>query len=255
MKIYRKKWERLKAIFFQQGFAIVISRFFWRIVYGIPLLDSLLEKYILKGSLERRFTYIYKMNFWNSLDSASGGGSAKIVTANLRANLPGLINDFQVRSICDAPCGDFTWMREVIANIDINYMGVDVVPDLISRLKPYVDDQTLFKCGDIRSFDFNGYDLILVRDCLFHFSYQDINFFLKNLSMHDYRYLLTTSYYPDPTFENRDIATGDFRRVDLLAPPFSFPGDFRSQIADWAEPESQRYLYLWEKNQVPIQLS
>lgn len=249
------KLNHLDRILSQQGFKTVASRFFWRIAYGIPLLGTILKKYILAGSLERRFTYIYKMNFWNNIESASGGGSTKVVTANLKIALPQLIQDLQINSICDAPCGDYSWMREVISDLKIKYTGVDIVPDLIARLKPLENSDVIFKCGDITSFDFNGFDLVLVRDCLFHFSYQEINLFLSNLSTHNYKYLLTTSYYPDSGFKNLDIVTGDFRRIDLLAPPFNFPGDFKSQIADWAEPESRRYLYLWDRNQVPTRLS
>jgi hypothetical protein len=255
MKNIEKRLKKLRMALLQIGFVHFISRLFFRVIYKFRFLVVLLERFILKGSLERRFSYIYKLNFWNNLESASGGGSTKTITANLRAMLPKLLADFQVKSLCDAPCGDFTWMREIITNLDIKYTGVDIVPDLIDRLKPFSNDHIYFEHGDIRSFDFNGFDLILVRDCLFHFSYEDIDLFLKNLSNCDYRYLLTTSYYPDFSFENRDIATGDFRRIDLLSPPFDFPRKFIYEVSDWAEPESRRYLYLWEKNQVPIQLS
>ena len=248
-------FNKTRIVLLQQGFVPFFSKLFFRIVYALPFLALLLERFILKGSLERRFSYIYKLNFWNNLESASGGGSTKNVTTNLRARLPNLLVNFQVKTLCDAPCGDFTWMREIITNLDIKYTGVDIVPDLIDKLKPFANDQIYFEHGDIRSFDFNGFDLILVRDCLFHFSYEDIDLFLKNLSKCDYKYLLTTSYYPDFDFENKDIATGDFRRIDLLSPPFNFPHKFINEVADWAEPESRRYLYLWEKNQVPIQLS
>ena len=83
----------------------------------------------------------------------------------------------------------------------------------------------------------------------------DIDKFLKNLSKSSYKYLLTTSYLPSVDYKNRDISTGDFRKIDLLAPPFSFPSDPKAKIADWVEPESPRYLLLWEKNQVPINLN
>jgi hypothetical protein len=250
-----ERLKKMRMVLSQQGFTPFIFRLFFRVVYAIPFLVSLLESFILKGSLERRFSYIYKLNFWNNLESASGGGSTKNVTTNLRAALPNLLANFQIKTLCDAPCGDFTWMREIITDVDIQYTGVDIVPDLIDRLKPFANDHIKFVQGDIRTFDFSGFDLILVRDCLFHFSYKDIELFLQNLSNCEYKYLLTTSYYPDFDFENKDITTGDFRRIDLLSVPFNFPRKFTNAIADWAEPESRRYLYLWEKNQVPIQLS
>jgi len=195
------------------------------------------------------------MNYWNNLESVSGAGSTLTATESVRAQLPVLIKNYKIESICDAPCGDFLWMRDVIASLDVKYKGVDIVPNLVESLKSLETDSTTFEWGDIRTFDFNGFDLIFVRDCLFHFSYQDVGEFLRNLEMTSYKYLLTTSYFPDSTFKNKDIATGFFRHIDLLAPPFNFPQDYLSSIADWVEPESRMYLYLWEKSQVPTELS
>lgn len=255
MKIRSAKLKSILRILLEQDFLTFLKRFLWRIIYRTPFFESIIGKRIRKGTLERRFSYIYKFNYWNNFESASGAGSSKIVTENLRANLPDLIHKFQIKTLCDAPCGDFNWMKDVIENIDVIYTGVDIVPDLIDKLKRFENNHIFFQQGDITSFNFDGFDLILVRDCLFHFSYDDIDSFLYNLSRHNYRYLLTTSYFPDASFENRNIETGDFRRIDLLAAPFNFPSDFIAQISDWVPPESRRYLYLWDKNQVPVKLS
>ena len=254
MKSFKQLSQRGYSIIKQKGLRNFLARTIWRFIYKIPGIRSILERYILKGDLQSRFIAIHKTNYWNSLESVSGSGSTLKATENLRAKLPDLIKRFGIESLCDAPCGDFSWIRDVILDLDIVYKGVDVVPDLITSLQNFANERITFECGDIRTHDFNKFDLMLIRDCLFHLSYKDIDLVLKNLSQQNYKYLLTTSYLPDSTFINVDIETGGFRHIDLLSAPFNFPNNYTTSIADWLEPESIRYLYMWEKNQVPTAL-
>jgi hypothetical protein len=61
-------------------------------------------------SRERLFTNIYRSNHWGGADSVSGGGSDLEQTSALRAALPGVLQRLGVRTLLDAPCGDFHWM-------------------------------------------------------------------------------------------------------------------------------------------------
>jgi hypothetical protein len=54
-----------------------------------------------------------------------GYGSTLKATENLRLFLPGLLRMLNVRTLLDAPCGDFNWMRKVVLD-DIAYIGMDV---------------------------------------------------------------------------------------------------------------------------------
>ena len=65
-------------------------------------------------------------------------------------------------------------------------------------------------------------DLLMVRDCLFHLSYSDINKFLKNIANVNYKYLLTTTHMLDKKFVNKDIKSANFRLIDLFKEPFNF---------------------------------
>ena len=44
-----------------------------------------------------------------------------------------LINQFKVTSILDAPCGDFYWMNHVMKNLKIEYLGEDIVTEIINE--------------------------------------------------------------------------------------------------------------------------
>ena len=62
-------------------------------------------------------------------------------------------------------------------------------------------------------------DLIFCRDCLVHLSYEHINKALANIKKSKSKYLLTTTFVE--TERNYDIATGDWRPLNLIKSPFS----------------------------------
>lgn len=64
-------------------------------------------------------------------------------------------------------------------------------------------------------------DLLLCRDCLFHFRKKDIFLALDRIKRSGSTYLLTPINMG--VTQNRDIVTGEFRRLNLQIPPFSFP--------------------------------
>jgi hypothetical protein len=71
------------------------------------------------------------------------------MTESVRNLLPVLIEDFHIKSILDAPCGDFSWMSKVNLR-GINYVGVDIVKPLIVDLqKKYTCVDISFACLDI----------------------------------------------------------------------------------------------------------
>jgi hypothetical protein len=84
-------------------------------------------------NLEEKFTIIYERNAWGGAESVSGSGSSLRMTQNVRNSLPSLIETFAVKSIFDAPCGDFNWMK-LINLQNISYIGGDIVKPLILDL-------------------------------------------------------------------------------------------------------------------------
>src|SRR5512145_2227246 len=84
--------------------------------------------------LARRFERIHETNLWGADTSVSGVGSELEATAAIRERLPGLLKEFGVRSMLDAPCGDHRWMASLDLEID-RYVGVDIVPSIIEALQ------------------------------------------------------------------------------------------------------------------------
>lgn len=208
------------------------------------------RRMLASNSIEHRFTWIYKRNHWGNCESVSGPGSTLRYTENLRKHLPLLFSEYKVRKVLDAPCGDFNWMKEVVKEIDIHYVGADIVPQLVeSNNALYKSEHVGFIHADITNGALPAVDLMICRDCLFHFSYADIAKFINNFCQSDIPYLLTTTHINKSDFENKDIKTSEFRLIDLHKPPFFFPEPLFS-IDDWVEPHPARQMRLWSKGQV-----
>jgi SAM-dependent methyltransferase len=164
-----------------------------------------------------RFAKIYHQNQWGSEESVSGTGSEMANTAEIRAKLPDVFRNFDIKSILDLPCGDFNWIRHVIADAKIDYIGGDIVAELIeSNRKKYPDYR--FEVIDLINDDLPKSDLVLVRDEMVHFPIDDIHKAITNIIRSGSRYLLATSF---PGRENHDIEMGDWRPINLEASPFN----------------------------------
>lgn len=186
------------------------------------------QKILGLGSRKDRFTEIYRKNFWQGLESKSGAGSDLKQTRSIRSALPGITARYQIASIVDAPCGDFNWMQHTLAELGCDYIGLDIVEDLIkSNVERYQNQKVSFRQADLCADPLPAGDLYIVRDFLFHLSYADIDRFLQNLAQCDYKYLLTTNHPVGAPgdFANRDILTGEYRRIDLFSAPFDFQPD------------------------------
>ena len=201
-------------------------------------------------SVEERFTWIYENNKWGEAESVSGPGSTISHTKSLRRNLPHLVKRYRIRSMLDAPCGDFNWMKCVLAKLNVNYIGGDIVNSLIARnRKEFASEKVRFIKIDIINDELPSADLMICRDCLFHFCHADIVRFLHNFISSHITYLLTTSYVLQLGEENKDILTGEFRVLDLRAEPYGFPEPIEF-IDDYLAPGRERYMMLWSRDQI-----
>ena len=204
-------------------------------------------------SVEERFNKIYSTNYWFDNESRSGTGSSLRSTENIRFHLPKIIETFNIKKLFDAPCGDFNWMSQVLKSIEIDYLGSDIVKDLIVSNKKYENDKIKFSKLDIIVDKLPTSDLMICRDCLFHFSYKDIFLFLNNFLSSDIKYILLTSHLnTEHKFENKDIVTGDFRKIDLFSKPFNFEKNYIYSFDDKDKLEIQHFkqMYLFSKLQI-----
>lgn len=170
------------------------------------------------------FTEIYRDGTWRELapgcESHSGAGSTLAATENVRAWLPLLLERLHAKVLLDAPCGDCNWMRHV--DLPTAYIGVDVVEELIEKNREeYALPGIRFRCLDLLTDELPRADVILCRDCLVHFSYQDVCRAVANFKKSGSEWLVATTY--TKRTGNRLVQTGKWSPYCMTLPPFSFP--------------------------------
>ena len=167
------------------------------------------------------FQRIFRQNLWGNCDSVSGEGSNLERTRAVRSALPALVERYVVRSMLDAPCGDFFWMKEVALE-GVAYIGADIVPELIARdTELYASPLRRFILCDLVEEALPRADLIVCRDCLVHLSYHETRRAVDNFRRSGATWLLTTTFTAPR--ENQDIATGEWRPINLERAPYGFP--------------------------------
>jgi hypothetical protein len=121
----------------------------------------------------------------------------------------------------DLPCGDFHWISHVPMD-RIQYIGGDILPELVERnTELHQRPNVTFRRINLLQDRLPKVDLVLCRDCLVHFSYHDALAALRNICDSGSTYLLTTTF--TDRRRNHDIATGQFRPLNLEARPLSLP--------------------------------
>ena len=194
------------------------------------------------------FAEIHRGGGWEpDQPRVSGAGSDLAQTAVIRAALPQLLEDLGVRSILDAPCGDFYWMRECRLDVD-RYIGMDIVPALVEEnLREYAAPGREFIVGDVVADLLPQVDLIFCRDCLVHLRAHDALTAIKNFQRSGSTFLLTTTFPARKVNGNVD-QTGEWRPLNLMLPPYTLPPPLRV-LNEGCTEENGRYadksLGLW----------
>ncbi|HEV7932068.1 MAG TPA: class I SAM-dependent methyltransferase [Actinomadura sp.] len=167
------------------------------------------------------FDTIYRRNKWGSPETHSGAGSERGRVQWLQRSLEFLLARLGTRSLLDAACGDFNWLREVRLS-GIDYVGADIVADMVRANRArYEAPGRRFVVLDVTRDALPPVDMIMCRDCLVHLSDADLAAALGNFARSGAAYLLTTDYVA--TEENLDIVNGWWRPVNLGRPPFDLP--------------------------------
>lgn len=198
------------------------------------------------------FTTYYKENVWKGKESLSGPGSDYEQTKYLIPELQILFKSYSISSILDLPCGDFNWMKRINLD-DINYLGGDIVTDLIkSNRLNYGTKNIKFDLIDVVSDDLPKVDLIITRDCFVHLPNKDIHKAINNIKKSNSKYLLTTNFTWRSQSVNTDISVGQWRRINLELSPFNFSKPEYVLIeGNTQSNDRDKTMCLWDINNIP----
>lgn len=172
------------------------------------------------------FEHIIKHRLWQ--DAVCGTGSTMKFTEPLRHTLKLFLEQHNLKSMLDAPCGDYSWMSQTELPDNFKYIGADIVQDLITANKQNNPDVE-FYCLDITTDLLPDVDVLFCRDCLIHLSIADINKAFDNIVRSNIQYVMLTNYHEKVM---GDIQTGGFRCTNFTVGPFSFEEPIAS-LLDW----------------------
>jgi len=198
-----------------------------------------------RPALATVFSDIYHTNAWQDPESVSGRGSTLARTKVIMSQLPTLLQELGAETLLDAACGDFNWMQHTELS-GINYIGLDVVTDLVSRnRKLYEGPARRFAVLDITQDKLPDADVILCRDCLIHLSFARIKKTLSNFKKTNARHLLCSTH--TKVTENADCKDGQWRSLNLQLPPFNFPRPLKTILED---EELGKCLGVWQLDEL-----
>jgi len=202
------------------------------------------------------FNSIYKSNHWAQSDnvfgekvSVSGPGSNININnegfIKLKKNIDNFIKNYKIKSILDMPCGDFLWLNEIIKEKNINYLGIDIVDELIrENTQKYQNDNTFFECYDIINYiPSKKFDLIIMRDFFIHLKNSDIYEIINNLKKMDFKYVALSSSTNKINFEG---TIGQHRKVNLLIEPFNL--NKPSVVIN--DGEKDKFIFIFERKDI-----
>jgi hypothetical protein len=175
-------------------------------------------------SLTNTFNRIYAEGTWGkdiTGKGTSGSGSTLEITREYRAYIEEFIKKHDVKSVIDAGSGDWSFSAALDWG-DASYLGIDIASNVIETVrKNHEKGKIRFQVGDITE-DLPAADLLISKDVLQHLSNELIQKFIRNnLRRGKYKWVVLTN---SRSSENQDISIGEFRGIDLAAPPFEVEG-------------------------------
>lgn len=198
-------------------------------------------------SREDKFTKIWRDGVWGH--PKSGAYALPQYTQTIRGQLPRIFRQYKIASVFDAPCGDFTWMCNVLLD-DVRYIGGDIVRPMVRDLQHFHGLD--FRCHDLIRHPFpKDVDLWFCRDFLYMLSVSEIArafWFARKARV---KYFMFTSHY------NRMNVIGDpnvDRQQNLCISPFNFPEPLE-WVDDWCDDVRRpglikRRMGLWGQEQL-----
>jgi SAM-dependent methyltransferase len=170
------------------------------------------------------FNRIYAEGTWGTNvagKGTSGTGSTLEITREYRAYVEDFIKKHSVKSVVDAGCGDWSFSSAMDWG-EASYLGVDIASDVIAAVRnKHEKGKIKFQVGDIAD-ELPAAELLISKDVLQHLSNELVHKFIRNnLRKGKYKWVILTN---DRGSENRDVASGGYRAIDLAAPPFEVRG-------------------------------
>lgn len=178
-------------------------------------------------STEEIFAQIYSDKVWGANAQGigwSGPGSTIENTIIYREFIQDFLKTYHIASVVDLGCGDWSFSRSISWE-GIDYTGLDVVSSLIERNRMEFESENIhfYKLNAIEA-QMPKADLLICKDVFQHLTNDDVLKIIKQLGKYKYCLITNDVYSSTLTSDNREIARGDYRPIDLTKPPFNIKG-------------------------------
>jgi len=151
-----------------------------------------------------------------------------------------IFEEFDIKSFLDCGCADFHWLSKLDWT-GIDYMGVDIVPELIRQNKRRFPDFK-FKIENLVKMTMPKKDMVFIRDVFSHLNFKNCLEIIKNIKASGSRYLMASTQ--TAIKENIDTSCIVLQFRNLMIEPFNFPEPIKF-ISDKAS-DQNHVVGIWE---------
>lgn len=200
---------------------------------------------------------VFEKNLWGDSESRSGPGSNLQNTVEIRNRIPELLKKYNIKSLIDAPCGDFNWMKEVseiLEDLLDKYLGIDIVDEVIKLNNiTFATSKISFVNADLTKDILPQFDCVLCRDLFLHLSYMNIFRVIKNFKKSGIKYMLISTYTKPR--ENYNVLKFfiNGRALNMQKYPFCFPNPIdiiNEKYLGQNEEYNDKSLALWKLDSI-----
>jgi Methyltransferase domain len=185
-------------------------------------------------SVAEAFTQTYRTKLWGSVggdEFFSGDGSLDKFAAPYVEWLTRFIAERNINTVVDLGCGDFRIGQRICSANSVNYVGVDIVSELISyNESQFGSERVSFKCANIIEDDLPSGDICLIRQVFQHLSNKQIAGVLTNCSKFAYLVVTEDVYSGRGMRPNLDVMHGPDNRLHKRSGVFLEHAPFSLQI-------------------------
>ena len=168
-------------------------------------------------SVGEAFTQIYRNKLWGRIEGNkffSGRGSLEKFAMPYVEWLTSFIAEHNIRTVVDLGCGDFRIGQRICSAISVNYIGLDIVPELIAyNHSQFGSESVSFKCANIIEDELPDGELCLIRQVLQHLSNKQISAVLTNCTKFPYSVITEDVHSGRRMRPNLDMMHGPDNRV------------------------------------------
>lgn len=195
----------------------------------VPLYGS--HDTVERKPMQRAFEDIYKNAVWgesadpsSGVKGTSGTGSNLESTLYWRMFLARFMKANHITSVVDAGCGDWEFSH-TIDWTGIDYKGFDIVDNVVQAdKKKYEAPNIHFFTANMIETELPPADLLISKHVLQHLPNEAVAKFIKQFPKYKHVLIINGVNPVTLSSDNRDIVAGDYRELDITAPPFEVAG-------------------------------